>query len=392
MVKSKYVVIGHYANDQLHSMELFDSLIVKQLRKEGHEVLFWKPSIIFGSIRKNAHGLGKWLGYIDKLLIFPITLRFKLTFLQKDVLIILPDHSHGIYIPLFLGLPHVIHVHDLIAIRSGLGEFPQIKLGRFGKLYQSRILKGLKRGERFICISNATETDLLRIAEGFISPEQTDVVLNELNYDYQRMTESESVERLKKILPEPATPFFLHVGNGAWYKNREGVIRIFARWKKRYPKKPENLIIVGQPPSDKILRLVDELEQKESVSFLNQISQAELEALYSRAKVFLFPSFHEGFGWPIIEALACGCPVITTDKAPMSEIAGGHAMLLSVMPKIQEIEEWLDQGANLIDESLKKAYQDKASERIEHTQKFRPNTAFPKYLKIYSNILNSAHE
>lgn len=389
----KYVLIGHYANDQLHSMELFDRLIKSHLEELEHVVQIWKPSVVFGSILKSAHGLGKWLGYLDKFLIFPFVLFFKLTKLQRNVLIIIPDHSHGIYVPLFLNRPHVIHVHDLIAIKSALGEFQQLEIGRFGKIYQSRILKGLVRGKHFICISNTTQDELLKIAKDAIHPSQSQVVLNELNYDYQRVDASLSVTRLENLMPNPSVSFLLHVGNGAWYKNRDGVIRVFAEWKKLHPDGNEKLIVVGEPPNSEILELVRELNLSEFITFLNQISHDQLEALYSMAKAFLFPSFHEGFGWPIIEAFACGCPVITTDKAPMSEIAGNQALLLPTMPDptTSEHRGWLELGTKLIDASLEESHQMKTQERIAHAQHFKPGSAFPKYLKIYSDILRIEH-
>ena len=58
------------------------------------------------------------------------------------------------------------------------------------------------------------------------------------------------------------------------------------------------------------------------------LSNEQLEGLYSCALALLFPSLEEGFGWPILEAQACGCPVVTTDRAPMNDVAGGAAILI----------------------------------------------------------------
>ena len=66
------------------------------------------------------------------------------------------------------------------------------------------------------------------------------------------------------------------------------------------------------------------------VHFLSAVSDEQLAALYGAATVFLFPSIAEGFGWPIVEAMASGCPVITTGEAPMTEVAGSAAVLIPV--------------------------------------------------------------
>jgi glycosyltransferase involved in cell wall biosynthesis len=64
------------------------------------------------------------------------------------------------------------------------------------------------------------------------------------------------------------------------------------------------------------------------VWFLDEVGDEELRALYSAAEALLFPSLEEGFGWPIVEAQACGCPVITTHKAPMTEVGGEGPLYL----------------------------------------------------------------
>ena len=86
--------------------------------------------------------------------------------------------------------------------------------------------------------------------------------------------------------------------------------------------------MVGPPPPDTLAALKSAMRSGEAVHFLSNISDECLAALYSAATVFLFPSIAEGFGWPIVEAMVSGCPVITTGEALMTEVAGSAAVLI----------------------------------------------------------------
>ncbi len=115
--------------------------------------------------------------------------------------------------------------------------------------------------------------------------------------------------------------FVLHIGNNACYKNRAGVINIFARLADL----PDlELIMAGPPPSIDLRRLAQDIPR---VRFLTAVSDAQLGALYRRAALFLFPSLYEGFGMPIAEAMAAGCPVVCSNVASLPEVAGEAALM-----------------------------------------------------------------
>ena len=86
--------------------------------------------------------------------------------------------------------------------------------------------------------------------------------------------------------------------------------------------------MAGKPPTADMQRLVKEEGLAGRIIFLTRVSNEQLCALYSRAEALLFPSLRERFGWPIVEAQACGCPVVTSDRPPMNCL-GGSATLLA---------------------------------------------------------------
>jgi glycosyltransferase involved in cell wall biosynthesis len=119
-------------------------------------------------------------------------------------------------------------------------------------------------------------------------------------------------------------PFVLHVGTNLRRKNREGVLRIFARCKADWN---GLLVFAGEPLSEALRSLGRELGVLDRVVEVPDATSEVLEALYNCATAFLFPSRFEGFGWPIIEAQACACPVICSDRAPLPEVAGNAGLI-----------------------------------------------------------------
>jgi len=119
--------------------------------------------------------------------------------------------------------------------------------------------------------------------------------------------------------------YLLHVGKDNWYKNRPGVLRIMAELRKSNRFNKVKLVMAGAPLPTTLRKTATALQ---GVIECVGPTDDQLCALYTGALAFIFPSIEEGFGWPILEAQACGCPVITTARPPMSEVAGAGALLI----------------------------------------------------------------
>ena len=101
------------------------------------------------------------------------------------------------------------------------------------------------------------------------------------------------------------------------------------------------LILVGAPPSEEMLAFKEKSIVSQSIYFINDVNDLQLQHFYQAASVMVFPSLYEGFGWPIVEAMATGCLVITTNENPMKEVAGDAGFYI---PKksfnLDVLEEW----------------------------------------------------
>jgi glycosyltransferase involved in cell wall biosynthesis len=116
----------------------------------------------------------------------------------------------------------------------------------------------------------------------------------------------------------------LHVGSNLRRKNREAVLRIFAATAQSWP---GHLVFAGDPLNDALRSQAAQLGITSRIVEVRSPSNELLEALYNGATALIFPSRFEGYGWPIAEAEASGCPVICSSTPPMDEVGGDGALL-----------------------------------------------------------------
>jgi glycosyltransferase involved in cell wall biosynthesis len=312
------LLIGNYRADAQESMQRFAALMKTELEYRGHDVRLVAPEARVG----RASDAFTWRGYVDKYALFPHELKRALRW--ADVAHIC-DHSNAIYTRYLSSTPHVVTCHDMLAIRSALGEFPANPVRWSGRQLQRMIVAGLRRASRIVCDTASTRSDVLRIAA--IPEPCVSVVALGQNYPYSPLAAQESLQRVSKMGVSIERPFILHVGGNQWYKNRVGVLRIFEGLVRRGLE--AKLVLVGKPWTTPMREFVVERRLSDRVILIDGADNEDLRALYSLAHMLLFPSLYEGFGWPVIEAQACGCPVVTSDRAPMTDVAGSAAVFVT---------------------------------------------------------------
>lgn len=312
------LLIGNYPLDRQQSMQRFGTVMLRDLTNAGVAAELIAPRPVLGRFCAAGSFLAKWLGYIDKFVLFRRQLRAALR--KQPAVVHICDHSNAIYGRWIDNVPVVITCHDLLAVRGALGEETNCPASVTGKFLQRWILRGLHSADEVACVSEATKTDALRlIATGTATP-KIDLVHLGLNYPFRKLPDAEVSARLAKVAGfDPSTPFVLHVGSNLRRKNRDGALRIFALSKDKWSGR---LVFVGEPLTPVLRSLAERLGISGRVVEVPGASDALLEALYNRAIAMLYPSRFEGFGWPIIEAQACGCPVVCSNTGPLPEAAG----------------------------------------------------------------------
>jgi glycosyltransferase involved in cell wall biosynthesis len=311
------LLIGNYSADHQHSMERFSALLRQGLCAAGVEAEMITPQPFFGNLLRSG-GLAKWLGYIDKYILFPFQLRKRLS--RPNTLVHICDHSNAVYVKCARSVPVVVTCHDLLAVRGGLGEQTDCPASITGRLLQRWILRGLGRANAVACVSRATARDAERLIASQNSRAKINVVPLALNFDYRKIPIEAARAGLAKVQQfDVDLPFVLHVGSNLRRKNRDGVLRIFARCKDKWN---GQLVFAGQRLDNELTAIAKRLDIVDRIVQIENPDGELLRALYNCATALLFPSRFEGFGWPIMEAQACGCPVICSNSGPMPEAAG----------------------------------------------------------------------
>src|SRR5437763_1632533 len=317
------LLIGNYPLDRQQSMQRFGTMMLQGLNNSGIATKLIAPRARFGKFLGAGSFVAKWLGYIDKCVLFPRQLRAALA-KEKPSVVHICDHSNAMYEGWIEHVPVVVTCHDLLAVRGALGEETNCPASPTGKILQRWILRGLRNADEVVCISQATEADARRLVSNGAPAPKIQLVRLGLNYPFHKLPESDVSARLAKIPNfDLNTPFVLHVGSNLRRKNRDGALRIFARCKEKWNAR---LVFVGDALTPELLSLAQSLGISDRLTQVPDASAELLEALYNRAVALLYPSRFEGFGWPVIEARACSCPVVCSNSGPLP-VAAGHAGL-----------------------------------------------------------------
>ena len=316
----RILLVGNYAPDAQESMTRYAQLMFEGLREAGHEVVLALPAPVLNRRRRAGGAAWKWIGYLDKYLLSVPALRRAAA--HADIVHVC-DHANSVYVPLSGTVPHIVTCHDLLAVRGALGEDTDCPASFTGRQLQRSILRGLRRAHALACVSSATQRDAQRLLPGYAG--QIMLAHNALNYPYCTLSPDSVQRRLADVAGlQPARPFVLSVGSNLRRKNREAVLRSVAAVRTVWN---GQIVFAGQALSAQLHALVRELGLTDRVVEVVKPSNEVLEALYNRALALHFPSRFEGFGWPIIEAQACGCPVICSNREPLPEVAGGAAIM-----------------------------------------------------------------
>ncbi|MSQ11623.1 MAG: glycosyltransferase family 1 protein [Dehalococcoidia bacterium] len=212
--------------------------------------------------------------------------------------------------------PFVITVHDLERLC-----FPSSKESPWEAFGLKLDVLGVKRARHIIAVSENTKRDLVRYLK--VPEERVTVVYNGVNTRVFKPTNGMNF----------ASPFLLYVGSERPRKNLGRLLEAFARLKKSGDFPGLKLVKLGSAGRydrfrQETLGAVRRLGLEEDVLFVGPVPDEELAVYYSSALALVYPSLYEGFGFPVLEAMACACPVIASNVSSIPEVTGGAAVLV----------------------------------------------------------------
>lgn len=214
----------------------------------------------------------------------------------------------------------VVTIHDMIYTR-----YPQwttrLERWRFATIvrYSARF------ASRIIAVSEATRKDILTLTG--VSPRKVKVIYEGVDPIFRELPAEDLVAAGARL--GLALPFILYVGSLHHRRNVKRLLQAFAQL-QRAGKIPHRLVLCGLNLFEhhELEQWVTELQLAEHVKYFGYVTDEDLVALYNLAELFVYPSMYEGFGLPVLEAMACGTPVITGNSSSLPEVAGDAALLV----------------------------------------------------------------
>lgn len=319
-----------------HGMDMVALELIKNLQKidsQNEYIIFVKPDKDFTCIPEAPNfkivTLSSKLGYPGwEQIALP-----RAAFKEKcDVL-----HCTSNTGPIYSKVPLITTLHDIIYLESiSIFKKEGSWYQKLGNMYRRWFVPSvIKQSKKVITVSNF-EKDRINTYFGFKDNRLT-AIYNGVGEHFKQITDDKILFSIKQKYKLPED-FFFFLGNTDPKKNTKGVLEAFANF-KRQDKNNFYLVMLDyeEQALQKILVSIGFPELRNSIQLLGYVPNIELPAIISQSTIFLYPSLRESFGIPILEGMACGVPVITSNTSSMPEVAGKDTAILINPNKPQEI-------------------------------------------------------
>jgi glycosyltransferase involved in cell wall biosynthesis len=230
-------------------------------------------------------------------------------------------HSPDFVLPPVRAARSILTVHDLAFLL-----YPECADARLRAYLEKTVPRSVQRADYVVADSENTRNDVICLLG--VPPDRVTVVPGGVDPVFRPVTDPARLTALRQMLGiDPVTPYILFIGVIEPRKNLMGLIEAFDVLKSRRPL-PHKLVVAGRRGwlSEATMERADRSQYRDEIIFPGYIPESELPTLYSAAEAFAFPSHYEGFGLPVLEAMACGTPVVASRASSLPEIVGDAGM------------------------------------------------------------------
>ena len=290
--------------------------------------------------------------------------------LRKN-LVVVYHVPRNIGVPFLSDIPVVVTIHDIIP-----HVFPQKYLNNILEriYYEIAIRVSIKRSDKIITISEFSKQELIKYYG--VKPEKITITLLAYNKAFRKIHEVSLLKpfREKYNLHDK---YLLAIGGSEYRKNMKRLIHVY----QKHFSGTYKLIVIGGKWRD--ADLPGKYASDNNIRFLTNIPEEDLIAIYNMAEVFVFPSFYEGFGIPVLEGMACGVPVVTSNVSSMPEVGGDAAVYFDPYNE-EDMAEKI--GRVLQDELLRKTMIAKGLERVKE---YSWEKCAAETLRVYREVIKN---
>jgi glycosyltransferase involved in cell wall biosynthesis len=248
-----------------------------------------------------------------------------------------PDLLHVQYTaPLFCPVPTVVTVHDVSFL-----ERPEYFTPSRAMQLRITVARSVKNAARVLTVSEFARESIVRAYD--LPPEKIVVTPDAASPSFRAVNHTGAVHKVRERFGINA-PFVLAVGDLQPRKNHIGLIEAFAKLMKDQPQLPHDLVLAGKDTwfGGRIREAARESGMNGRIRFTGFVSDEDLLQLYNACECFAFPSFYEGFGIPVLEAMACGRAVMCSNSSAIPEVADGAALLFNPNDREQMVRALYD--------------------------------------------------
>ena len=231
-------------------------------------------------------------------------------------------HSPNFVLPPVARAQTVVTVHDLSFMRVPTCAQPSLRR------YLLRVVpQAVRRADLVLADSQSTRQDVIELMG--VAPDRVDVVPAGVEPRFRPINDPEILQQTRQRYHLGSGPLILSLGTLEPRKNFSGLMKAFAVLRER-EKIPHRLVIAGGKGwlYEGIFETAQRLNLGDAVHFAGFVADEDLPALYNTADLFAFPTRYEGFGLPVLEAMACGIPSVTANNSCMPELVGDAALLV----------------------------------------------------------------
>lgn len=365
------------------SMDLVAERIYATLQEEHPEI---SSELIRPGMRRRISGSSSFAGtaynadrFLNRFLDYPRHLgqirdRF-------DVFHVV-DHSYAHLVDSLPSHRTVVTCHDIDAFRSVVDGQPR---PLWFRRMQRRVLKGMQRAARVTCDSDATRNDI--DSRFMVAPEKIMTIPLGNDPGFTREPEAVAEAAAGRLLGHPgeAGVDILHVGSTVSRKRIDLLLEIFARVRQSLPS--ARLIRVGGAFTAEQQQQAERLRLGESILVLPFLDRATLAAVYRCADLVVLPSDTEGFGFPLLEAMACGTPVVATDLPVLREAGGDAALYFPA----GDVEGWSRGIIDFLPKSRRgsPARPELAARGVAQASRFTWSSTTERFVQLYKEVLGN---